>query len=66
MVSRGRRLCSALALLWRLQRTGGQSTKLRSAQVLMRTVGPVFQDLHVRVLLDSWYMRRHLIEYILQ
>lgn len=66
VVSRGRRLCSALPLLWRLQRTGGQSTKLRSAQVLIRTVGQVFQDLHVRVLLDSWYMRRHLIEYIVQ
>jgi hypothetical protein len=62
--SRGRRVCSALPLLWRLQRCGGQGTKLRSAQVLIRTVGQVFQDLRVRVLLDSWYMRRSLIEYI--
>lgn len=64
--SRGRRTCAALPLLWHLQRAAGQGTKLRSAEVLIRTVGQVFQDLPVRVLLDSWYRRRTLIEYIVQ
>jgi hypothetical protein len=33
--------------------------------VLIRALGAVFQDLPVRVLLDSWYMRQQVIEYAL-
>lgn len=65
VLSRGRRLGGAIPLLWRLQRNAGQGSKLSAARVLIRTIGWVFRDLRVRVLLDSWYMRRVLIDYIL-
>lgn len=63
VLSRGRRYCSALPLLARLQRTVGNSSKLRAACVLLRAVGAIFQDCHVRVLLDCWYMRCKVIQY---
>jgi hypothetical protein len=65
VLSRGRRLGSAIPLLSRLQRSSGQTSKLSAARVLIRAIGWVFRDLQVRVLLDSWYMRRVLIDYIL-
>lgn len=65
VLGRGRRICSAIPLLWRLQRRGGNSSKLRSACVLIRALRPVFSEVRVRLLLDCWYMRRLVIEYAL-
>ena len=62
VLSRGRRYGSAIPLLARLQRTVGNRSKLRAACVLLRAVGAIFQDCHVRVLLDCWYMRRLVIQ----
>src|SRR5512144_625952 len=63
VLSRGRRYSSAIPLLARLQRTVGHRRKLRAAWVLLRAVGAIFPDGHVRVLLDCWYMRRQGIQY---
>jgi len=63
VLSRGRRYCRAIPLLARLQRTVGNRSKLRAASVLLRAVGAIFQDCHVRVLLDCWYMRCKVIQY---
>ena len=63
VLSRGWRYCSAIPLLARLQHTGGNSSKLRAACVLLRAVGAIFQDCQVRVLLDCWYMRCWVIRY---
>jgi len=63
VVGRGRRYCHAIPLIARLQRTVGHGSKLRSACVLLRAVGVIFQDLQVRVLLDCWYMRAAVIQY---
>jgi hypothetical protein len=64
VLSRGRRYRSAIPLLARLQCTVGNRSKLRAACVLLRAVGAIFQDCHVRVLLDCWYMRRQVIQYV--
>ena len=53
ILSRGRRLCLAIPLLPRLQRATGQGSKLTTARVLIRAMGWAFQDLQVRLLLDS-------------
>ena len=63
VLSRGRRYCSAIPLLARLQRTVGNRSKLQAACVLLRAVGAIFQDCQVRVLLDCWYMRCRVIQY---
>lgn len=63
VLGRGRRYCQAIPLLARLQRTVGNHSKLRAAWVLLRAVGAIFQDCHVRVLLDCWYMRCTVIQY---
>jgi hypothetical protein len=63
VLSRGRRYVSAIPLVARLQRTVGNRSKLGAACVLLRAVGAIFQDCHVRVLLDCWYMRRRVIQY---
>jgi hypothetical protein len=63
VLSRGRRYCRAIPLLARLQRTVGNRSKLRAAQVLLRAVGAILQDCQVRVLLDCWYMRCKVIQY---
>jgi hypothetical protein len=65
VLSRGRQVCSAIPLLWRLQRRGGNTRKLRSACVLIRALGPVFREVQVRLLLDCGSMRRRVIEYAL-
>ena len=41
----------------------GNSSKLQAAYVLLRVVGPIFQDGHVRLLLDCWYLRCLVIQY---
>lgn len=63
VLSRGRRYCSAIPLLARLQRTVGNHSKLQAACVLLRAVGAIFQECRVRVLFDCWYMRRLVIHY---
>ena len=63
VLSRGRRYCSAIPLVARLQRTGGNRSKLQAACGLLRAVGAIFQDCQVRVLLDCWYMRCKVIQY---
>src|SRR5512144_1451732 len=63
VLSRGRRYCSAIPLVARLQRTVGNRSKLQAACVLLRAVGAIFQECRVRVLLDCWYMRRRVIQY---
>ena len=62
VLSRGRQFCGAIPLLSHLQRGAGQGSKLTTARVLIRALGAVFQELHVRGLLDSGYMRRVVIE----
>ena len=63
VLSRGRRYCSAIPVVARLQRTVGNRNKLRAACVLLRAVGAIFQECQVRVLLDCWYRRRRVIQY---
>lgn len=55
----------AIPLLSRLMRTGGNTSKLTAAKVLLRVVAPIFERKKVIVLLDSWYMRRTLISFLL-
>ena len=64
VLSRGRRYGSAIPVLARLQRTVGNRNKLQAACVLLRAVGAIFQDCQVRVLLDCWYMRCRVIQYV--
>ena len=61
--SRGRRYCSAIPWLARLQRPVGNTTQLRAAWVLLRAVGASFQDGHGRVLLACGYRRCKVIPY---
>ena len=62
VVGRGRLCPVALPLLNRLQRAAGQGSKLISACLLIRAMGWAFDGQRVRLLLDSWYMRRQVIE----
>ena len=62
MLSRRRRYGSAIPLLARLQRTVDNRSKLRAVWVLLRAVGAIFQDGHVWVLLDCWYLRCKVIQ----
>lgn len=48
----------ALPLLSRLMPSSGNTGKLVAARTLMRATCGLFQGLKVRVLTDSWYMRR--------
>jgi len=52
----------ALPVLSRLIPGAGNTGKLIAANTLMRSVYRLFQGLKVRVLVDSWYMRRIVIE----
>jgi hypothetical protein len=52
-----------MPLVARLQRTVGNTNKLRSACVLWRAVGLIFQDCQVRVLVDCGYRRCKVIHY---
>ena len=51
----------ALPLLSRLIPSAGNTGKLVAASTLIRAVHRLFQGLKVRVLVDSWYMRRGFI-----
>lgn len=52
----------ALPVLSRLIPSAGNTGKLIAANTLIRSVYHLFQGLKVRVLVDSWYMRRRFIE----
>lgn len=52
----------ALPLLTRLIPSAGNTGKLVAANTLIRSVYRLFSGLKVRVLVDSWYMRRIFIE----
>jgi hypothetical protein len=53
---------AAIPILSRLMRTEGNSSKLSAAKTLIRVIGPLFEGLSVRLLLDSWYMRGILLK----
>lgn len=55
---------SAVPLLSRLSPSASNSGKLRAVEVMFRAVYKRFGGKPVRVLMDSWYMRRSLIEAI--
>lgn len=55
----------ALPLLNRLTPTVGNTGKLVAANTLIRSVYRLFNERSVRVLVDSWYMRRVFIESML-
>jgi hypothetical protein len=63
VLSRGRRYCSAIPLLARLQRTVGNRSKLQAACVGWRAGGAIFQDCQGRGRLDGWYRRCRVIPY---
>ncbi|MGB5177293.1 MAG: hypothetical protein WBP44_01050, partial [Gammaproteobacteria bacterium] len=52
----------ALPVLSRLIPGAGNTGKLIAANTLIRSVCRLFQGIKVRVLVDSWYMRRCFIE----
>jgi len=56
---------AAIPILSRLMREVGNGSKLDAAKTLLRVVAPVFVGLHVRLLMDSWYMRGNLLAYAL-
>ncbi len=66
IVQRADKAPLALCLLSRLIPSAGNTGKLVAANTLMRSVCRLFQGLKVRVLVDSWYMRRRFIASILQ
>jgi len=57
---------AAIPLLSRMMRTGGNTSKLDAAKVLIRTILPVFADQNTCLLLDSWYMRSRVILFALK
>ena len=56
----------AIPLLSRLMRGGGNTSKLTAAKVLLRVVAPILENRKVIVLLDCWYMRATLINFMLK
>jgi len=57
---------SAVPLLSRLMRTGSNGSKLDAARTLLRVIAPVFAgEQQVFTLVDSWYMKRPYLEYVL-
>ena len=56
----------AIPLLSRLMRIGGNTSKLTAAKVLLRVVAPILENRKVIVLLDCWYMRATLINFMLK
>lgn len=56
----------ALPYLSRLINHAGNKNKLQAANTLLRAVNGLFQGRRVRVLVDSWYMRRHFIFFALK
>ena len=62
VLNRGWRYGSAIPLLARVQRTVGNRSKLQAAWGLLRAGGAIFQDCHVRRLLDGWDRRCQVIQ----
>jgi len=56
----------AVPLLSRLMRGGTNSSKLDAVKTLLRVIAPVFAGQKVIILVDSWYMKWPLLEYVLQ
>jgi len=56
----------ALPLLSRLMPSSGNTGKLVAANTLIRAIQDLFRELKVRVLMDSWYMRRTVINVMLK
>ena len=57
---------AAIPLLSRMMRTGGNTSKLDAARVLIRTILPVFAGQNTCLLLDAWYMRYRVIAFALK
>ncbi len=55
----------AVPLLSRLMRSGGNNSKLDAVKTLLRVVAPVFSGQEVIMLMDSWYMKWPLLNFIL-
>ena len=55
----------ALPLLTRLIQSASNTGKLIAAYTLVRAICGLFKDRKVRVLVDSWYMRRRFIQSVL-
>ncbi|MDH4101575.1 MAG: transposase [Nitrospirota bacterium] len=55
---------AAIPILARLMRSEGNSSKLKAAKTLIRTVSSLLKLQKVCFLLDSWYMRKTLLSYI--
>ena len=66
VVELGERRHVALPLLTRLMPSAGNTGKLMAANTLIRAVFRLFSGKTVRVLVDSWYMRRLFIESMLK
>ena len=62
IVKRSDKAPVALPVLSRLIPSAGNTGKLIAANTLIRSVYQLFSRLNVRVLVDSWYMRRCFIE----
>ncbi len=62
IVQRANQISVALPLLSRLMPSVGNTGKLVAANTLIRAVSGLFQSVSVRVLVDSWYMRRVFIQ----
>ena len=61
-LSRGRRYCSVIPLLARLQPLVGNRSKLPAACGLLRALGAILQECQVGVLLDCWDLRGTVIQ----
>jgi hypothetical protein len=58
---------SAVPLLSRLMRSGGNTSKLDAARNLLRVIAPVFSGKgEVFTLVDSWYMKWPYLSYVIQ
>lgn len=64
-VTRGKKH-SAVPLMSRLMRYATNNSKLDAAKTLLRTVAPVFSSKKVFTLVDSWYMKRPYLNYVLK
>lgn len=65
IAARTKKISVALPLLLRLIPSASNTGKLVAANTLIRAVCQLFQGLKVRVLVDSWYMRKVFIQSML-
>lgn len=63
VVEKGAR-CWSIPLLSRLSRKVGNTNKLQTTKTLLRAIRGIFP--HTTVLMDSWYMRRVLVQYLIE